>query len=671
MSQLQVAAIMLLALFAPIQVRAQELLHELSSPHEKYLGGFGSSLSGVKDVDGDGRGDLLIGARQEDVGSVFAAGRAYVVSGASGMLLYEMQSPNPERAGNFGYAIADVSDADGDGLGDLLIGAPHEGDGSMNLGQSGRAYLFSGMTGLLSFELQSPYPQPLGFFGYAASGVPDVDGDRRGDLLVGAWGEGAPPPYRAGRAYIFSGSSGLLLHTLRSPNEEFGSHFGSAVAGVPDIDGDEQGDVLVGAEGEDIFTGRAYVFSGASGLLLHTLESPFPDLFARFGVSVAGVPDTDGDGRGDLLVGAPSFNFDVLRGAGQAYLFSGASGALLRMFASPTEEDFSYFGSSVSGVADVDGDGRGDLLIGAVGEDPGDSPSEAGRAYLFSGASGALLYALRSPNEEEESYFGSSVAGVPDTDGDGRGDLLVGATGEEPSGSPESAGRVYLFSGANTSSGLSLSAMPTTPLTVAAGGSVSFAYTVTNHMPQPATGDLFFAARRGGGVVASGIVTSGTLAAGQAVTRTLTQRVPGGAPPGTYGYTLHVGRFPATVLASEAFSVEVTGATQSLPPAFEGGWSVTATDWDMAAAEQQAAAVTAYPNPFRRHTQIGFVLAEAVDVRLAVYDVLGREVAVLVEGRREAGRHAAGFEAAGLPSGVYLWRLETNGRTETGRLTLL
>lgn len=77
-----------------------------------------------------------------------------------------------------------------------------------------------------------------------------------------------------------------------------------------------------------------------------------------------------------------------------------------------------------------------------------------------------------------------------------------------------------------------------------------------------------------------------------------------------------------------------------------------------------------YPNPFNPSTTIGFELGTTADVRLVVYDVLGREVQVLVDGRLAPGEHAVRFEAAHLPSGVYLYRLEVDGRRETRSMLL-
>ena len=191
------------------------------------------------------------------------------------------------------------------------------------------------------------------------------------------------------RVYVFNGTTGALLQTLVSPNPELDGQFGSAIAGVADANGDGRGDVFVGAPAEDggaESAGRAHLYSGSTGLLIRTLTSPNPELGGAFGISVSGVPDVDGDEQDDLLVGA--FLEDALAmDAGRAYLFGGATGGVLRTLESPNSQAQGFFGDTVAGVADVDGDGRGDLFISAPFEDPGEV-ADAGRAYLFSGSTG-------------------------------------------------------------------------------------------------------------------------------------------------------------------------------------------------------------------------------------------------------------------------------------------
>ena len=97
----------------------------------------------------------------------------------------------------------------------------------------------------------------------------------------------------------------------------------------------------------------------------------------------------------------------------------------------------------------------------------------------------------------------------------------------------------------------------------------------------------------------------------------------------------------------------------------------TITSSEAAAELPAAAALTSnYPNPFTHRTTIEYALPASGPVRLSVYDALGREVATLVDGVRQAGAHAAVFDGTSLPSGVYLYRLEAAGQANTGLMTL-
>ncbi len=251
---------------------------------------------------------------------------------------------------------------------------------------------------------------------------------------------------------------------------------------------------------------------------------------------------------------------------------------------------------------------------------------------------------------------------------------------------PAGYGRTSEFSAAvevedmSVEPGLFLTATNTSPLTVAPGGSVSFDFSVMNTTASAATGDLFFTVSPGG---FSGIVTSGTVLAGQTVSGSFVQQVPGNAPAESYTYTLRIGQFPNTTVDAVAFTATVTGSAR-------GGdgtqtWSVSnATPWHpveeaptaIAASHSEALPTeavleSAYPNPFTHSTTLAFALPETQRVTLRAYDILGREVARLVDGELEAGPHESMLDAAHLPSGTYIVRLEAGGTVQTQRLTLL
>lgn len=424
---------------------------QLTSPASEASGYFGISIAGVPDTDDDGLTDLIVGAKLENpVGAPNDAGRAHQYSGRTGELIRTLVSPNQESDGRFGWGVGGVPDVDGDDHGDLVIGAPLENPGGSNP-DSGRAYIFSGATGMLLKTLVSPIGAQGALFGYSVTGTSDINGDGRGDVVVGAWHETAPgSPSDAGRVHVYSGATGLLLFTLSSPNQTVAGYFGLAVARVPDINNDGVEDILAGAPGDPpqgpILAGRAYVFSGSSGALLRTLISGNEQPLGNFGGSVGGVPDVNGDGVGDIIVGAsqessgssPDF-------AGRAYIISGATGLVLHQLTSPVELEFGTFGNSVAGVADIDGDGRGDVIVGASQKGGNPNPDGRGRTYVFSGATGSLIAELASPQPDPAGAFGFAVAGLADSTGDGRGDILASGLFDNPPPSPVDCGAVYRF----------------------------------------------------------------------------------------------------------------------------------------------------------------------------------------------------------------------------------
>lgn len=124
-------------------------------------------------------------------------------------------------------------------------------------------------------------------------------------------------------------------------------------------------------------------------------------------------------------------------------------------------------------------------------------------------------------------------------------------------------------------------------------------------------------------------------------------------------------RVRARDLAGESAWSDATGFVVS------EGASGVAVEEEEAPVPEAFALEANYPNPFNPQTTIGFALPDAAEVRLVVYDVIGREVAVLVHGRRAAGRHEVVFDAAGLPTGLYVYRLDTGSFAETRRMLLV
>lgn len=420
---------------------ALEATYVPSNPEESDF--FGRTVEDVGDYNGDGEADILVGTWGKSADDLDAAGKAFLVSGASETVLRTFTSPNPQEDGFFGSAGAQIGDIDDDGTADFLIGAPYENYGSES--EAGVAYLISGRTGKALQTLTSPNPELIGVSGSSVERIGDTNGDGVTDVLIGAHRESANGIETAGRAYTVSSDDGLVLHTLTSPNTEKGGLFGRSVSRVPDIDGDRIPDLLVAAPSEGVSgiseAGRAYLLSGSDGQVIHTLSSPNSEEGGWFGGSIAGVGDVNDDGMEDLLIGAGSESIGKVKDAGRAYLFSGRNGEVLQTLTSPNPETDGSFGATVAEGEDVNGDGIPEFAIGAQRESPG-GVRESGRAYLFSGTSGEVVNSFKSPNAEEEGIFGTSVTILKDGGDTTTSYLAVSAENESVRGI-KGVGRVY------------------------------------------------------------------------------------------------------------------------------------------------------------------------------------------------------------------------------------
>ncbi len=387
---------------------------------------FGHSVSGAGDVNGDGYDDVIVG----EFGDPYAwgstwPGQAYVYSGQSGTLLWTFTG---EAINDFfGFSVSGAGDVNCDDYDDVIVGAYLNDAGGT---WAGRAYVYSGQTGTLLWTFTGG--ETYNWVGHSVSGAGDVDNDGYADLIVGAPRVGV----NTGRAYVYSGQAGGLLWSFTG--EAMHDHFGSYVSGAGDVNGDGYPDVIVGAMANDAGgydAGRAYVYSGQTGGLLWAFTGE--EAGDRFGGSVSGAGDVNGDGYNDVIVGA-YLNDAGGFVAGRAYVYSGQTGGLLWTFTG--EEAGDWFGGSVSGAGDVNADGYPDLIVGARLNDAG-----GGRAYVYSGQTGGLL---RTFTGESGSKFGSSVSGTRDVDNDGYADLIIGAERTRVTRGPwrTNPGRAYVYS---------------------------------------------------------------------------------------------------------------------------------------------------------------------------------------------------------------------------------
>ncbi|HUU44279.1 MAG TPA: M28 family peptidase [Acidobacteriota bacterium] len=279
--------------------------------------------------------------------------------------------------------------------------------------------------------------------GWRVSGAGDMNHDGYGDILVGREGLqlGASAP---GEAYVYSGFDGSLMYTFTG--QAGGDWFGCSVADAGDLNGDEYDDVIIGAMANDAVTfnsGRAYVFYGGPGPFPMVVPAASADMIFSgsgmadyFGTSVAGIDDIDGDMVGDLIVGATQYETG---GPGYATIFSGQTGTEIRTLVGENGGDF--FGYAVAGAGDVNDDGLLEVIIGAPYHDAyGDY---TGRVYIRTALFDLYTHTLTGQSARDQ--FGHSVAGPGDVNNDGYDDVIVGAPYDSVHAPND--GSAYVYSG--------------------------------------------------------------------------------------------------------------------------------------------------------------------------------------------------------------------------------
>ncbi|MAF64514.1 MAG: hypothetical protein CMJ84_02480 [Planctomycetes bacterium] len=220
---------------------------------EAELDLFGTAVCGLGDIDGDGRADLAVGAKWNDVNGS-GAGSVEVFSGADGAPLFTLRGA--ASGDGFGSSVACAGDVDGDGVNDLIVGAPGADVSGTN---AGSATVYSGVDGSSLFQFEGPAAGDG--FGVSVAGAGDMDGDGRADVIVGAHGNDANGS-GAGCARVFSGADGSLISEVLG--DASGDRLGFSVDGGGDIDGDGRAEVLVSAYGcsaQTAMSGEARVWS--------------------------------------------------------------------------------------------------------------------------------------------------------------------------------------------------------------------------------------------------------------------------------------------------------------------------------------------------------------------------------------------------------------------------
>ncbi|MGD8395605.1 MAG: FG-GAP-like repeat-containing protein, partial [Candidatus Eiseniibacteriota bacterium] len=658
---------------------------------------YGATLASVGDVNGDGYGDVLVGAPGYDYGQV-DEGAVFLFLGSHQGLswMFSWYAEGNQAGAALGVSVAGAGDVNGDGYPDGIVGAP----GYTNtISDEGAAFIwFSG----------SPYGNPANAswsafgaqensdFGFSVAGGGDFNGDGYADVLVGA------PYYDAGQTnegavfgYFGSETGPSPTHDWFHGADFANAEYGLSVAAAGDFNGDGFSDALVGAPkyyvGETQ-EGWAFIYLGSGD----GLQAGAPwwncksnQSFARLGESVAYAGDVNGDGHSDILVGAPRWD-SAYNDSGIALLWLGRETA--SPLGEPGNADWStirgqtgaWWGYAVASAGDVNGDGYSDVLVGSPFNDHDASTTDTGLAALWYGcetgvASGAEWLA---EGQQEDCGFSWCLSSAGDVNGDGFSDILVGARSYDAGSSNE--GRAFLYYG-NDSRGLArtpeqwrsdLSA-PIATLGVS-DSETAFALQARGRTPigrgrvrveyEVKRFDVPF---DGTGTVLGSWTDTGLPSGAPGSVVSLTETVTGLSPGTLYHWRLRFRTESPFFPRSPWLTLAYNGAGEAdLRTAGEPPTGV---------ADQRAPAATlhlsAAPNPMNPRTRLVYVLPVATRVHLSVYDVQGRLLRVLVDEVQEAGRHTVAWDGRRehgdtVSSGVYFARLEAGEQTLSHKLVV-
>ena len=393
------------------------------------------------DTGGTNRGTVHILRLNASLG-VKSGGASKIVSGVSG-------TPAGSR---FGTSTVSLGDIDGDGVEDLAVGSQEENSGRgavriLLMDRSGGVKSTQVLGGTLGLNVNDR-------FGTSLAKLPDTDGDGVSELVVGAPFDDTNGTDRGAVYLLRLNSNGTLKSSIKlasgvtgMPTLANNDRFGASLSAFEDFNTFGSG-LAVGATGDNGFGGAIYLIRSPNFLVPSVVGvtkiasgvngGPTLTGSAGFGSSIASIGDVDGDGFGDLAVGAYNDG-----GSGAVHILFLNNGRQVRSSTrigngtngGPVLVGSPNFGVSAAPLGDIDGDGVPDVAIGAHFESTGGS--NRGAVFVLrlqrNGAAKSVTKIASglggAPQLANDSYFGRTIAALGDINGDGVRDLAVGARG--------------------------------------------------------------------------------------------------------------------------------------------------------------------------------------------------------------------------------------------------
>ena len=426
----------------------------------------GWDVATAGDVNGDGYADVIAGAPRYSNGETEEGVAFLYLGGPDGPAdtpAWMGESNQPYSW--FGSSVAAAGDVNGDGYGDIIIGAPrYDITDTLALTDTGQAFVYyGGPAGIVTGTLWTAHTdQSLARFGTAVATAGDVNGDGYSDVIITANGYDAEET-NEGAAFVYRGGPGGLdatpAWTVHPTGQAF-ANFGRSASSAGDVNGDGYSDVIIGAPWYDTGTtdedrdrGAAYVYrgglAGLSNAPAWTVTGDRRE--AEFGISVSTAGDVNNDGYSDVIVGAYKYTQDSAHPwrEGAAFVYHGGSGGLET---SPAWEErggqeSAKFGLAVATAGDMNGDGYTNVAASAYNYNT--TYTNTGRVLVYDGGAGGLVgsYTWSAEGDQEGAGLGYAVSTAGDVNGDNYSDLIAGAPTYNDGQMDEGAAFLYLGAG--------------------------------------------------------------------------------------------------------------------------------------------------------------------------------------------------------------------------------